>query len=166
MGYKDLELSIKDLNSGRWSRVPTPEDYPQVELKSAGFKSNSTSPAPGRPGHEDRGDKRSRESTDNSPVQTAAKIARQGSSDKDAVNVSVSKSIPSNREQAWREALENAELVTTESAVSPGKVDRPTDRGRVTQVSGTPLKCIVQVQDKSLQSPVFSKSARKPAATN
>ena len=68
MGYKDLELSIKDLNSGRWSRVPTPEDYPQVELKSAGFKSNSTSPAPGRPGHEDRGDKRSRESTDNSPV--------------------------------------------------------------------------------------------------
>lgn len=152
MGYKDLELAIKDIRTGKWSKVPTPSDLPPIELRNLSPQMNSTSPAPGRPGQDDRGDKRARESTDNSPVQAASKLARcavsdiQMESDKNPLVHSLS-----DREKAWREALESAELVTTEAAVSPEKREddqrRQTDKGTVTQVSGTPLKSIAKVQE-------------------
>ena len=166
MGFNDLELSIKDLNSGRWLKVTSPVDCPPVELRNSFSQEESTSPAPGRPEHPERGDKRGRESTDNSPSQIASKLAKHVDSNNDTVTVKNSIAKPRlDREQAWREKLEKAELVTTEAAVSPDKDSdgskKTTDKGTVTQVSGTPLK-ILSVQENSVQSPIFTKSSKKP----
>ena len=62
MGFMDLQLHKRDVDSGMWKLVQLPAGLPPVELGVSPRLTDTGSPAPGRPGQERR-EKRDREST-------------------------------------------------------------------------------------------------------
>ena len=75
MGFTDLQLHKKEGSAGKWVKVPLPSGLPPIELGVSPTKSDSGSPAPGRPGQEVR-EKRSRESFESPTGQANPKAAR------------------------------------------------------------------------------------------
>ena len=167
MGFKDLELHKKFRGvAGKWERVALPEGLPPVNLSSSPSQAVSLSPAPGRPGQDDRrGEKRGRGSTGSQNGQSTHKSAR--SEEESEANEALEKEseierMRKDRNEAWRESVEAAHLVgkATISPIKEGEgLRKNPDLGAVVSVTGTPFK-----QNPSLdyaESPILSKSSRK-----
>lgn len=158
MGLKDLELSKKMRGSRRWERVTLPSGLAAVDLsQTGGWTRNSLatsmaeSPAPGRPDQDrDRPNKRGRESLGTPPGQSDLKAAREENSVKDREK---------EREEAWKQSIEQADLVG-DSRITPTKENeglrRSPDTGIVTSISGTPS----QLHQKS---PILYKTSKIPS---
>ena len=151
MEISDLELFKKDKNGGKWKLVPlTGADLPPVDMETGGSprRTETGSPAPGRP-CQSRPDKRQRESS-GSPKGSLLKTAR-----KEVETID-----DSNADNDWSKVVEEAELVTEGSDVSPngkGLTKKP-DIGTIYSVSGTPSKAAAQpLTTAFLSSPVFSR---------
>ena len=135
-------------------RVPLPPGLAAVDLTRTGSETRSPlaateSPAPGRPGQERLG-KRLRDSPGYQAGQSNSKAAKRGSPDPREHS---DEDIVVEREKAWNEAIENADLVG-EAEITPTKDDeglkKPLDTGSVTSVTGTPSQ-------QSFMSPIITK---------
>ena len=109
------------------------------------------SPAPGRPDQDrDRPNKRGRESLGTPPGQSDLKAAREENSVKDREK---------EREEAWKQTIEQADLVG-DSRITPTKENeglrKSPDTGIVTSISGTPS----QLHQKS---PILYKTSKIPS---
>ena len=133
MGLRDLML-FKRARGERWEHVPLPKQLPPVELGTTVSTADSGSPAPGRPGQNNSRDKRGRDSTGSSTDENTPKQQRKESP--------LEKSLENNRDEAWRDAVKEAHLVSDEATISPGKegegLKKPLDLGIITSVTGTP----------------------------
>ena len=177
MGLRDLQLNRKDRSTGSWILVPIPETFPQVELRSSPDSFGSNSPAPGRPNQE-RWYKRTRESSGSSSDQNTPKVARkvdeadhEEENESETVDKRNSKSLEQmriGRENAWREEIERANLVS-DGPLNPEDdedgLQKQLDVGVITSICGTPLKA-VSTQDNHTQSPVFTNSIRRSKLAN
>ena len=155
MGLKDLELHKKLRGTSKWERVPLPHNLPPVDLDARQPSHVSSSPPPGRPGHDyTRDSKRGRESSGSSDgSQSVAKVAKQfcenhslGEENTDAVT-----------EDSFDKIIEKADLVSEGTSPSPRK---RMDPGVITSVQGTPSRSKPSF-DKFEQSPIISKLGRK-----
>ena len=172
MGPRDLQLHKKDRSTGSWILVPIPETFPEVELRTPPGSSGSSSPAPGRPSQE-RYDKRTRESSGSSTDQNTPKVARKvdhqeenGSEAADQRNGKSLEQMRIARENAWREEIENANLVSDAPIIPENDEDalvHKLDVGKVTSICGTPMKA-VSSQDNHTESPVFTNTRRPSLA--
>ena len=155
MGIQDLELHKKLRGTRKWERVALPSNLPPVDLNNRPFTPVTHSPPPGRPNHECNREKRGRESSSGSEsAQNVAKLARQVGADEDNMKNKA------DREQTWRETVENAELVS-ESVISGEIVSKSvSDVGSFISVQGTTSKKNPTLE--FVQSPIISKSEKKP----
>ena len=68
------------------------------------------------------------------------------------------KSLENNRDEAWRDAVKEAHLVSDEATISPGKegegLKKPLDLGIITSVTGTPSKMMIQ-EPNHISSPII-----------
>ena len=174
MGFHDLELSKKVRGSGKWQRVPLPPGIARVDLTRTELRAEdqvygrgrdytpldlgSISPAPGRPG-QDRSGKRGRNSTGSPTGQMQKKVARDKICERDVSDGKVSDKVGEN---AWKKAVEEANLVT-DSQITPTKDNeglvKVADTGVITSISGTPSQM-------SRKSPIITKSSRIPSFRN
>ena len=176
MGLRDIQLFKRDKAGGKWVLVPLKyEELPPVDLTSSPRRTDSGSPAPGRP-CQGRGDKRGRESTGSSTDQLTPKIARkEAEPDRETVDSHVEvggnnndeelgikkrkdtlERMNADREEAWRKELENAELVgESEVITGSGCLQVQPDLGTVMSVTGTPAKPTFQSQMNQILSPII-----------
>ena len=134
-------------------------ELPPVDLSKSQSTSRTVtaSPPPGRPGQK-RPEKRDRESA-GSPSGNVQKSSKQDSSTDDE-HVDVEDNSGHNN---FAKALENADLVTDTTPVSPSKdgavLTKKPDLGTVMSISGTPAK-LSQSDISLINSPIFSRHGR------
>ena len=159
MGLYDLELHKKVRGTFRWERVTLPDNLPPVDLNRRPSVSHSSSPPPGRPGHDySRDSKRGRESTGSDSGHHSSKVSKQSSETNDAIAA----------KEGGNENIE--QLVEKTASVSEGarsSVDPKSkvtiDPGMVTSVQGTPSKMypsLVSLESHP-QSPIISRLGKK-----
>ena len=155
MGLKDLELHKKLRGTSKWERVPLPDNLPPVDLDARQPSQVSSSPPPGRPGHDySRDSKRGRESTGSSDgEQNNAKVAKQICENPESVGINTE----AVNEDSFDKLVEKANLVSEGTSPSPR---RRKDPGVITSVQGTPSHTKPSLE-KFQESPIISKSGRK-----
>ena len=126
-----------------------PRDLPDVELNRLPVQAVSSSPAPGRPGHEPSC-KRGRESSGSETGQHTPKSQRKDVSE----TIENIESDKATRQKAWRECVENVERVI-EGAEDLSFPNKNADHGKFTSVQGTPVKSVSSLD--YLASPILSK---------
>ena len=160
MGFYDLQVFKKNRSGGKWELVPlTGVELPPVDLSMSQSPSRpvTTSPPPGRPGQK-RPEKRDRESA-GSPSSNLPKSSKQDySTDEEQVEVK-----DDTEHNDFTKALENADLVTDTTPVSPSKdgavLKKKPDLGTVMSISGTPVK-LSQTDISLVNSPIFSRHGK------
>ena len=159
-------MSNKDQNGGQglgafqevqrteMANSPLPVDLPHVEVGSSAGLMESRSPAPGRPGQGDRGDKRGRETSRSSPNFNTSKSARR----EDVSEATDVKEKENEAGQNFRKKVEDSVLVT-EATTSPCKegkgLVRKLDLGIITSVTGTPSRSKNE-ENFTVHSPIFA----------
>ena len=174
--WQDLELSKKIRNTNKWEHVTLPlEELPQVELNILPESHMTTSPPPGRPGHDYRSQKRDRESSGSQSELQQPKVSRKGSNGEtgkidtdgeDETDLETgSHKASSGGSNSFREIVEKADLVG-EATVSPSKdgegLKKTPDLGFIHSITGTPSRNMPIQNENSPTSPILTKSSRIP----
>ena len=158
-GWRDLELYKKIRGTEKWQKVDLPEGLRKVDMNPR-RSSITLSPAPGRPSQDpSQGEKRGRKASGSPQGQNTPKSVRQ------ETVIDLTKERNKERDEAWKENIENAKLVG-EATISPvgdnEGLKKRLDRGLITSVTGTPAKPSFLLDSHS--SPILCKSNKNISA--